>query len=220
MDKAGHPRPPPLAPECRPARQARRLRHRLCLCRTSSSACRCTSCRGATISAPTNMAAASRIASRLLRESSRTPRMRSATPAPLPCRISVDELIGRGGARTRRKRATSSRMLAELPDLWDLTLSGWENDCQTSRFSPRRPTQEPYVVGIKQLTTKPVVGVGRFTSPDTMVAPRPPGRPRSDRRGAALDRRSRSCRRRSRRAGSRTSANASAATSASPATSP
>ena len=38
----------------------------------------------------------------------------------------------------------------------------------TSRFGPEAE-QEPYVRGLKQLTTKPVVGVGRFTSPDTMV---------------------------------------------------
>ena len=29
--------------------------------------------------------------------------------------------------------------------------------------------QEAYVRGLKRLTSKPVVGVGRFTSPDTMV---------------------------------------------------
>ena len=30
--------------------------------------------------------------------------------------------------------------------------------------------QEPFVTGFKQLTSKPVVGVGRFTSPDAMVS--------------------------------------------------
>jgi dimethylamine/trimethylamine dehydrogenase len=38
----------------------------------------------------------------------------------------------------------------------------------TSRFG-HEAEQEPYARGLKQLTTKPVVGVGRFTSPDTMV---------------------------------------------------
>jgi dimethylamine/trimethylamine dehydrogenase len=38
----------------------------------------------------------------------------------------------------------------------------------TSRFGPEAE-QEPYVRGLKALTTKPVVGVGRFTSPDMMV---------------------------------------------------
>ena len=59
-------------------------------------------------------------------------------------------------------------MMAELPDLWDLSLSDWSKDSQTSRFS-EEGFQEPYIKGVKKLTTKPVVGVGRYTSPDTMV---------------------------------------------------
>ena len=37
-----------------------------------------------------------------------------------------------------------------------------------SRFA-EEGSQEPYIAGLKALTTKPVVGVGRFTSPDAMV---------------------------------------------------
>ena len=59
-------------------------------------------------------------------------------------------------------------LLAELPDLWDFVLGGWDNDSQTSRFS-EEGNQEPYIAGLKSLTSKPVVGVGRFTSPDAMV---------------------------------------------------
>ena len=59
-------------------------------------------------------------------------------------------------------------MLAELPDLWDFCCGSWEDDSGTSRFEPEAAQQE-FVRGLKQLTTKPVVGVGRFTSPDTMV---------------------------------------------------
>jgi dimethylamine/trimethylamine dehydrogenase len=60
-------------------------------------------------------------------------------------------------------------MLAELPDLWDVNISGWSNDSQTSRFA-KEGYQEEYTRFVKSLTTKPVVGVGRFTSPDTMVS--------------------------------------------------
>jgi dimethylamine/trimethylamine dehydrogenase len=60
-------------------------------------------------------------------------------------------------------------LMAELPDLWDVTLSGWDNDSRTSRFA-EEGHEEAYVSGIKQLTTRPVVGVGRFTSPDAMVS--------------------------------------------------
>jgi dimethylamine/trimethylamine dehydrogenase len=59
-------------------------------------------------------------------------------------------------------------LMAELPDLWDLSLSSWEKDSQSSRFS-EEGFQEPHIKGVKKLTTKPVVGVGRYTSPDTMV---------------------------------------------------
>ena len=60
-------------------------------------------------------------------------------------------------------------MLAELPDLWDVNLSNWGNDSQTSRFA-KEAFQEEYTRFVKQVTSKPVVGVGRFTSPDTMVS--------------------------------------------------
>ena len=59
-------------------------------------------------------------------------------------------------------------LLAELPDLWDFCMGSWSRDSRTSRFSPEA-FQEPFVRGLKALTTKPVVGVGRFTSPDAMV---------------------------------------------------
>ena len=44
----------------------------------------------------------------------------------------------------------------------------WDFDSITSRFADEG-SQEAYVRGLKALTSKPVVGVGRFTSPDTMV---------------------------------------------------
>jgi len=59
-------------------------------------------------------------------------------------------------------------MHAELPDLWDLAHGTWEACSGTSRFK-KEGAQEDLVQGIKALTPKPVVGVGRFTSPDAMV---------------------------------------------------
>ena len=47
-------------------------------------------------------------------------------------------------------------------------LGSWEDDSVTSRFGPEAD-RSPTFAGSKQLTTKPVVGVGRFTSPDMMV---------------------------------------------------
>jgi dimethylamine/trimethylamine dehydrogenase len=83
------------------------------------------------------------------------------------CRISVDEMIGEEGLHAAEARDIIAH-LGEVPDLWDLTLSSWDNDSQTSRFADEA-YQEPFVTGVKRLTSKPVVGVGRFTSPDTMV---------------------------------------------------
>lgn len=83
------------------------------------------------------------------------------------CRISTDELIGEEGFNVAEAQDLIG-LLGELPDLWDLTISGWDNDSATSRFTAEA-YEEPYQRGIKQLTSKPVVGVGRLTSPDTMV---------------------------------------------------
>src|SRR5262249_43703225 len=87
--------------------------------------------------------------------------------AAVACRICVDELVGEEGL----ERAEIERvfaMVGELPDLWDLMVGEWDFDSITSRFADEG-AQEAYVRGIKALTSKPVVGVGRFTSPDTMV---------------------------------------------------
>lgn len=83
-------------------------------------------------------------------------------------RLAVDELMGPEGLQHNAEGRDVVAALAEEPDLWDVNLSGWENDSQTSRFSPEG-FQEPYTAFVKSLTTKPVVGVGRYTSPDTMV---------------------------------------------------
>ena len=86
----------------------------------------------------------------------------------VPCRISTDELLGPNGL----EKAEAEEMIglvAELPDLWDVALAAWENDSQTSRFGPEG-RQEPFIEGVKKLTTKPVVGVGRYTSPDRMAS--------------------------------------------------
>ncbi|WP_342074964.1 FAD-dependent oxidoreductase [Yoonia sp. SS1-5] len=60
-------------------------------------------------------------------------------------------------------------MLADLPDLWDVNISGWSADSATSRFT-EQGYQLEFTSFVKQVTNKPVVGVGRFTSPDTMAS--------------------------------------------------
>ena len=104
---------------------------------------------------------------RLLREVLEDTMEEADGRAAVACRITVDELLGDEGI-TRADIEEVVGALAELPDLWDFVLGSWEDDSVTSRFG-EEAEQEAYVRGLKDLTTKPVVGVGRFTSPDTMV---------------------------------------------------
>jgi dimethylamine/trimethylamine dehydrogenase len=84
-------------------------------------------------------------------------------------RLAVDELLGDEGITEAKGEGHDIvAMLAELPDLWDVNVSGWPNDSQTARFA-EEGYQERYTKFVKQLTSKPVVGVGRYTSPDAMV---------------------------------------------------
>ena len=84
-------------------------------------------------------------------------------------RFAVDELIGADGMQFDGEAHDIVAMLAELPDLWDVNVSSWKNDSTTSRFE-KEGNQEKYISFVKKLTTKPVVGVGRYTSPDSMVS--------------------------------------------------
>ena len=60
-------------------------------------------------------------------------------------------------------------MLGDLPDLWDLVVGDYYGEeMATSRFV-REGALEERVARVRGLTRKPIVSVGRFTSPDTMV---------------------------------------------------
>jgi len=83
-------------------------------------------------------------------------------------RFATEELLGPSGIE-RAEAQDIVGMLAEIPDLWDVNLAAWYNDSIPSRFAPEG-AQEPFIDFVKKTTTKPVVGVGRFTSPDTMVS--------------------------------------------------
>ncbi len=104
---------------------------------------------------------------RLLREVIEDTREAVGDRSAVAVRVTVDELLGDEGL-SKAEMEDAFGLLGELPDLWDLVLGSWEDDSRTSRFSDEA-FQEPFVTGFKRLTSKPVVGVGRFTSPDTMV---------------------------------------------------
>jgi dimethylamine/trimethylamine dehydrogenase len=105
---------------------------------------------------------------RLLREVTEDARNAVGDRCAVPIRISVDELQGKAGLH-RAEVEDLIGLMADVPDLWDLTLAGWENDSRTSRFADEGHEEE-FIRGVKRLTRKPVVGVGRYTSVDRMVS--------------------------------------------------
>jgi dimethylamine/trimethylamine dehydrogenase len=82
-------------------------------------------------------------------------------------RLSLDEMLGDLGFANSEVR-DFIEMNADLPDLWDLAHGTWEDCSGPSRFK-EEAAQEDLVRGIRSLTSKPIVGVGRFTSPDVMA---------------------------------------------------
>jgi dimethylamine/trimethylamine dehydrogenase len=104
---------------------------------------------------------------RLLAEVLEDTREECAGRAAVACRLTVDEGLGEAGI-TPAEAAEVISLLDHLPDVWDLVLGTWELDSATSRFAAEAE-REPLIAGLKRLSAKPVVGVGRFTSPDTMA---------------------------------------------------
>ena len=59
-------------------------------------------------------------------------------------------------------------ILADMPDLWDITVHDYSFEMGTSRFVPEAAL-ESTMSWVKSVTGKPVVSVGRFTSSETML---------------------------------------------------
>ena len=83
--------------------------------------------------------------------------------------IDDDALLGEEGVTAEAEGREVVALLAELPDLWDVNIAQFPADARTARFA-EEGAQEDYIAFVKQVTTKPVVTVGRYTSPDRMVA--------------------------------------------------
>ena len=105
---------------------------------------------------------------RLLRETLEDTIEEISGRAAVGCRISMAE-IGVPLGLEQAEAEDTIGMLAELPDFWDVALAAWDSDSPTSRFA-EEGHEEPFIRNVKSLTSKPVVGVGRYTSPDRMAA--------------------------------------------------
>ena len=84
-------------------------------------------------------------------------------------RFAADDAVGEDGKPVQTERREMFEILSELPDLWDININDYSYEMGVSRFV-KEAALEPYMDFVKSMTTKPVVTVGRFTSPDTMVS--------------------------------------------------
>ncbi|MBW2231598.1 MAG: FAD-dependent oxidoreductase [Deltaproteobacteria bacterium] len=87
------------------------------------------------------------------------------------CAVAVRFAASSGGPdddqNTEEPRAMIE-VLADLPDLWDITVADYSFEMGSSRFV-KEAGLESTMSWVKEVTGKPVVSVGRFTSPETMV---------------------------------------------------
>ncbi|MFP6744324.1 MAG: FAD-dependent oxidoreductase [Alphaproteobacteria bacterium] len=104
---------------------------------------------------------------RLLREVMEDTKAEAGDACAVAIRLCVDEQYGSDSITAEDGQAVVE-MLAEMPDLWDVNVGGYD-DMLGSRFR-KEGWEEPGIAFVKQLTTKPVVSVGRYTSPDRMVS--------------------------------------------------
>ncbi|MEE9333814.1 MAG: FAD-dependent oxidoreductase [Granulosicoccaceae bacterium] len=107
---------------------------------------------------------------RLLRELLSDTREAVGDTCAVAFRFAVDEMKGPEGMQASEEGRAVVEMMAELPDLWDVNVSEWDNDSLTTRFEPEDGYQVKYMEFVKSVTTKPVVGVGRLSSPDMMLS--------------------------------------------------
>ena len=84
--------------------------------------------------------------------------------AAVATRIEVTDEDGTG----QEERARLLERLAPLIDVFDVTIPDYGTEMGPSRFVKEAPL-EPHIAHVRAVTGKPVVSVGRFTSPETML---------------------------------------------------
>ena len=86
-------------------------------------------------------------------------------------RMSTDMFMGEAGTQLERDCLPFVELVDEIVDVWDINVSGiseWGEDATPSRFYESGRLL-PWQKAVKGVSKKPVLGVGRFTSPDLMV---------------------------------------------------
>ncbi|MER6531066.1 FAD-dependent oxidoreductase [Streptomyces sp. NPDC001508] len=112
---------------------------------------------------------------RFARETLTKARAALGDSAAVGLRFGVDTLdeplgIGERGMRAHGEAPKFIAYMDDLVDYWDLVIGGfdWGLDAQSSRTA-KENHEAPFVAHLKKHSKKPVVNVGRFNSPDTMV---------------------------------------------------
>ncbi len=105
---------------------------------------------------------------RIVREMLDATREAAGDRCGVALRISIELLARRPGETAATEAHEVLALLSDHADLFDVKMDFPHTDCGVSRFSPEG-SHEPVAAIAKQVTDKPVVGVGRFTSPDAMV---------------------------------------------------
>ena len=106
---------------------------------------------------------------RFVRELLEITREAAGDKCAVAIRISLEALRGRRSLNYESEAHEVVSLLSDIPDLWDVKMDASPTDCGSSRFR-QEGAHEPTIDFMKQVTDKLVVGVGRFTSPDTMVS--------------------------------------------------
>jgi len=106
---------------------------------------------------------------RLVRELIEETKVAVGDKCAVAVRFAADEEVGEDGVPVTGERRDMFEMLANMPDLWDINIANYDVEMGVSRFT-KEAALEPYMDFVKSVTDKPVVSVGRFTSPDTMVS--------------------------------------------------
>ncbi|MBT6351037.1 MAG: FAD-dependent oxidoreductase [Halieaceae bacterium] len=106
---------------------------------------------------------------RFVREMLEVTRDEAGSRAAVALRISLEELRAKSSEHYESEAHGVVSLLSNVPDLWDVKMDSSPTDCGASRFR-QEGAHEPIIDFVKSVTDRPVVGVGRFTSPDTMVS--------------------------------------------------
>lgn len=79
-------------------------------------------------------------------------------------RISLEDLRGKPSEHYGSQAHEVDSLMRDCPDLWGIKMDSSRTDCGASRFRPEG-AHEAVIDFVMKMTDKPVVGVGRFTSP-------------------------------------------------------